>query len=106
MILENELPFTIASNNDAEISDTTKKINITLTAKNGIITITDRINECTYSGTYKRTRTTPQGTDYEIAIAGKAGYAGVSMTTYADGSQTPTLPITIGDYTLQLYAEN
>ncbi len=104
MILENELPVTIASNNDTEISDTTKKIDITLVAKDGVITITDKINDCTYSGTYKRTKTTPEGTDYEITIDGKEGYAGVAMTTYADGSQVPTLPISLGEYTLQLYA--
>ncbi len=105
MILENELPVTIASNNDTEISDTTKKIDITLVAKDGVITITDKINDCTYSGTYKRTKTTPAGTDYEITIEGKEAHAGVAMTTYADGSQVPTLPISLGEYTLQLYAE-
>ncbi len=105
IVLENETAVVVASNNEAEISDTAEKISVTLVAKAGSITVTDNNNSKIYSGTYKRTGTTPLGTDYNIMIDGRTGHATVAMTTYADGTQIPTLPISLGEYTLQLYAK-
>ncbi len=105
IVLEDETVLVLASNNETDISNEAKKIDIELIADNGSITITDHLNNCTYNGTYKRTRNTPAGTDYEITIDGNPGYATAAMTTYADGSRLPTLPISLGKYTLQLYAK-
>ena len=79
---------------DAEIVD------MTLTAKDGEITITDSTNDKTYSGTYEVQQKTPKGTDYEIIIDGVPGYATVSPTEYYDDSEIPTLPINIDGYSL------
>ena len=79
---------------DAEIVD------MTLTAKDGEITITDSTNDKTYNGTYEVMQKTPKGTDYEIIIDGATGYATVSPTEYYDGSEIPTLPINIDGYSL------
>ncbi|MTR85040.1 hypothetical protein GMD50_08180 [Roseburia intestinalis] len=79
---------------DAEIVD------MTLTAKDGEITITDSTNDKTYNGTYEVMQKTPKGTDYEIIIDGATGYAAVSPTEYYDGSEIPTLPINIDGYSL------
>lgn len=79
---------------DAEIVD------MTLTAKDGEITITDSSNDKTYSGTYEVQQKTPKGTDYEIIIDGVTGYATVSPTEYYDDSEIPTLPINIDGYSL------
>ena len=79
---------------DAEIVD------MTLTAKDGEITITDSTNGETYTGTYEVMQKTPKGTDYEIIIDGATGYATVSPTEYYDGSEIPTLPINIDGYSL------
>ena len=79
---------------DAEIVD------MTLTAKDGEITITDSTNDKTYSGTYEVQQKTPKGTDYEIIIDGVTGYATVSPTEYYDDSEIPTLPINIDGYSL------
>ena len=79
---------------DAEIVD------MTLTAKDGEITITDTTNGKTYSGTYEVMQKTPKGTDYEIIIDGVTGYATVSPTEYYDDSEIPTLPINIDGYSL------
>ena len=79
---------------DAEIVD------MTLTAKDGEITITDTTNGKTYTGTYEVMQKTPKGTDYEIIIDGATGYATVSPTEYYDGSEIPTLPINIDGYSL------
>ena len=79
---------------DAEIVD------MTLTAKDGEITITDSTNDKTYSGTYEVQQKTPKGTDYEIIIDGVTGYATVSPTEYYDETEIPTLPINIDGYSL------
>lgn len=79
---------------DAEIVD------MTLTAKDGEITITDTTNGKTYTGTYEVMQKTPKGTDYEIIIDGVNGYATVAPTEYYDGTEIPTLPINIDGYSL------
>ena len=70
-----------------------KIIDMTLTAKDGKITITDHTNNKTYEGNYK------------VTIDGKEGYATVAMTTYADGTEEPTLPINLGTHSIYFYAE-
>ena len=82
-----------------------KIIDMTLTAKDGKITITDHTNNKTYEGTYKVEQKTPAGTDYKVTIDGKEGYATVAMTTYADGTEEPTLPINLGTLSIYFYAE-
>lgn len=80
-------------------------IDMTLVANDGKIIITDVTNDKTYEGTYKVTQKTPEGTDYEITIDGKSGYATVAMTKYADGTKEPTLPISLDGYSMYFYAE-
>ena len=80
-------------------------IEMTLVAKDGKITITDVTNNKTYEGTYTVSGRNPEGTDYHITIDGKSGYAGVAMTKYADGSEEPTLPISLDGYSMYFYAE-
>ena len=82
-----------------------KIIEMTLVAKDGKITITDVTNNKTYEGTYTVSGRNPEGTDYNITIDGKSGYAGVAMTTYANGSEEPTLPISLDGYSMYFYAE-
>jgi len=81
-----------------------KIIEMTLVARNGKITITDVTNNATYEGTYTVSGRNPKGTDYHITIDGKSGYAGVAMTSYADGTEEPTLPIALDDYSMYFYA--
>ena len=82
-----------------------KIIDMILTAKEGKITITDNTNNKTYEGTYTVEQKTPAGTDYKVTIDGKEGYATVAMTTYADGTEEPTLPINLGTHSIYFYAE-
>lgn len=82
-----------------------KIIEIILVAKDGKITITDVTNNNTYEGTYTVSGRNPKGTDYHITIDGKSGYAGVAMTTYADGSEEPTLPISLDGYSMYFYSQ-
>lgn len=82
-----------------------KIVDMTLVADNGKITITDITNDKVYEGTYTVSGRNPKGTDYHITIDGRSGYATVAMTTYADGTQEPTLPITFDGYSMYFYAD-
>lgn len=82
-----------------------KVVDITLAARNGKITITDSTNGRTYEGAYTVERKHPDGTDYKVTVDGKSGHATVGMTTFADGSEQPTLSISVGQYSLYFYAE-
>ena len=88
-----------------EIYPDAKIVDLTLVAKDGKLTITDATNSKTYEGIYKVAKKTPDGTDYEITIDGKNGYATVAMTKYYDGTEEPTLPINLGTHSIYFYAE-
>lgn len=75
-----------------------KVVDMTLKAKNGKLTVTSSAVDTVYNGTYTAMRTTPDGTDYEMIIDGEKVYATVAPTEYYDGSQTPTLVMTIDDF--------
>lgn len=94
-----------AANEERSIHPEAKIIEMTLVAKDGKITITDVTNGKTYEGTYTVSGKNPEGTDYHITIDGKTGYATVAMTTYADGTEEPTLPISLDGYSMYFYAE-
>ena len=79
-------------------------IEMILVANDGRITITDVTNGKTYEGTYAASGKNPGGTDYHITIEGKSGYATVAMTTYADETKEPTMPITLDGYSMYFYA--
>ena len=80
-----------------EVYPNAKIVDLTLVAKDGKLTVTDATNNKTYEGTYKVSKKTPDGTDYEITIDGKSGYATVAMTKHYDGTEEPTLPLNLGD---------
>lgn len=74
------------------------------TAADGTITLADKTNGQTYSGTYKLTETDRQTSTYEITVGEKEGIAVGSMTTYHDDSQRPTFIISLGDYALNFFS--
>ncbi len=83
-----------------ELYPDAKIVDVTLSAKNGILTVNDATNSKKYIGTYKVTHKTPKGTDYEVVIDGISGYATVAPTEYYNGTSQPTLPINLGEYSL------
>lgn len=82
-----------------------KQIELLCKAKDGKLTLTDRTNGNTYTGTYQRSKDSPQGVIYEVTMEGQKGYAAVGITTYQDGSQEPTLIFNLGDYAVNFFAE-
>ena len=84
-------------------------IDLICSASDGEFSITDKTNDKSYNGTYKLTTQNSKSTIYEIATAENAGNAVTAYTKYKDGfaatSKTPTLIITLGDYTLNFQTE-
>ena len=98
--IQNEDELVVAVGEADELYLDTKIVDLKLVAKDGAITLTDATNSKTYTGTYKVQQKTPKGTDYEVTIDGIKGYATVAPTEYYDGSEVPTLPINLGEYSL------
>lgn len=106
IVMKNDSDLVVPAAGEAdEVYPDAKVVDLTLTAKDGKITITDATNNVTYEGTYTVEGKNPKGTDYKVTIDGKEGYATVAMTKYDDGSEEPTLPINLGDYSIYFYAE-
>ena len=99
-VAQNEDELVVAVGEEDDIHPNAKIVDLKLVAKDGSITITDATNNKIYSGTYKVQQKTPKGTDYEVTIDGIKGYATVAPTEYYDGSEVPTLPINLGEYSL------
>lgn len=85
--------------------DTAVEIVLTCSAENGECLLTDETNEATYSGAYELTNTSQESLIYEVTIGETEGMAVVAMTTYHDDSQMPTLIISLGDYSLNFFAD-
>ena len=79
-------------------------VNMYLTAGDGDFVLTDTTNGKTYEGTYKVIEDKQANVIYEINLDEHSGYAGVAMTSFHDGSQVPTLNISIDDYALNFHA--
>lgn len=104
-VMRNDTDLVVPAVGEAdEVYPDAKVVDLTLTAKDGKITITDATNNITYEGTYTVEGKNPKGTDYKITIDGKEGYASVAMTKYDDGSEEPTLPVNLGDYSIYFFA--
>ena len=81
-------------------------VDMTLKAENGVITISNNTNGTTATGTYRVTGVTPEGTEYEIIIDGETANACVAPTKYYDGSEMPTLPISVDGFSLYFIPVN
>lgn len=105
-VMKNDSDLIVPAVGEAdEVYPDAKVVDLTLTAKDGKITITDSTNNTTYEGTYTVEGKNPKGTDYKVVIDGKEGYATAAMTKYDNGSEEPTLPINLGDYSIYFYAD-
>lgn len=84
-------------------------VDLMCSAADGKLTITNKTNDEIYQGTYKLSDNSLESTIYEVSIDDDTGNAVTAYTKYEDGfantSKTPTLIITIGDYTLDFQAK-
>ena len=97
---QNEDELVVAVGKADELYPDAKIVDIVLTAKDEKISIVDNTNDKEYSGDYKLIEKTQKGCNYEITIDGKSGYATISPTEYYDGTEVPTLPINLGEYSI------
>lgn len=70
----------------------------------GILTIEDKTNGKTYSGTYTLADSIYEAKRYDIVIDDKKGSAVVSQTKY-NGRNEATFIITVDSFTVNMYAE-
>lgn len=82
-----------------------KQIELVCEAQGGNLTLTDRTNDRTYTGTYQQSQRDSKSTIYEVSVDGTSGIAVTAMTTYQDGTQDPTLIFNLGDYTVNFFAK-
>lgn len=82
-----------------------KQIELVCEAQGGNLTLTDRTNDRTYTGTYQQSQRDSKSTIYEVSVDGTSGVAVSAMTTYQDGTQDPTLIFNLGDYTVNFFAK-
>ena len=101
--IEDSVAIMDAANKENSAYPEAMIIQMTLKAKNGKLVITDITNNVVYEGTYSVNKRTPKEVHYNISIGDKNGLATVAMTTYADGSKEPTLPINLGGYSMYFY---
>lgn len=80
-----------------------KYITCTLEAGDGGFAIRDKTNDLTFSGTYKLISADRQAIIYIIEINGVIGSAVSGAIYYSDGTQTKTLTVSIGGYTLNFH---
>lgn len=85
--------------------DEAKQIELTCTADNGSLSIADKTNNKSYSGTYRHKETSTESVIYEVEIDGMEGMAVVSMTSYQNGEEEPTFIISLEEYSINFYAE-
>lgn len=81
-------------------------VELKLTAKNGVLTLTDAKENTVYTGTYKLSQKNLREYIYEVTIDYMEGIAVCAMTTYHDGTEEPTFIINLdGEYVLNFKAE-
>ncbi|MCI7159929.1 MAG: hypothetical protein MR999_11085 [Flintibacter sp.] len=82
-----------------------KQIELVCEAEGGNLTLTERTNDRTYTGTYQQSQRDSKSTIYEVSVDGTSGVAVAAMTTYQDGTQDSTLIFNLGDYTVNFFAK-
>jgi hypothetical protein len=77
------------------------RIECTMTAKNGEITIEDKTNGKTYTGTYSdEEEFSPDATVCRVVINSKKGHALTQRLSDADGNDLYAMSLSVGDYEL------
>ena len=90
----------IAVGEQDELYPNATVVDIMLTAKDGVITLTDATNNKTYTGAYKMTEETSKSATYEIVIDDIEGIATITITEHLGNRLIPTLPMNLGEYTV------
>lgn len=82
-----------------------KEMNLDCVVSDGKYTIVDHTNDAEYSGTYEILEEDKESVIYTLTSEEGTGMAVTSITKADDGSRTPTLIISMGDYDLNFQSE-
>ena len=89
-----------ASAPNAEVLDAT------LVASGGTLTLTDKTNGKTYTGTYgDRAEPSPSSADHKATLGAASGRILISEVPLAEGGTVPSLTLTLDDYMLSFIAK-
>lgn len=88
------------SDDNTDLFPDASEIDMFCTTDSKELTLTNQTDDQTYSGTYTKDSSEPDSVIYSIQIGEDSGMAVCAWTTYQDGSKTPTLILSIGNYTL------
>ena len=80
-----------------------KAVDVTVTAKDGKITVKDATNNKTHEGTYRPLEETKTGTEYVFTFGEQMGYGLVELTEASKDTTTLSFAISIGEYSLYLF---
>lgn len=78
--------------------NTSQKIdfeNVSLTARNGKITVNDKATGAVYSGAYMVTGSNSEGSEYSLSVGSSSGNAILSLVDYEGERAVPTLTISL-----------
>ena len=78
-------------------------IDMIMTAKDGVLTITDITNDKKYTGKYTKKESKAESTLYSVTMNGKEWNAVLSFTKYYEGGDKATLIISNSDYSIQFF---
>ena len=82
-----------------------EQVELVCTAEDGALTLADRTNDQTYTGTYQLSEKDPEGVVYEITVNGYEGLGITAMTEYLGDSEDPTLVMNLEGYTMYFLAD-
>ena len=85
--------------------DAQYEIDMECTANKNRITINDKTNSNTYTGTWSVQEMYIREIYYNVNINGRDGMAVTAMTTYFNGKEIPTLIINLEEYAITFYGE-
>lgn len=102
---EAEGQIVACSSDDSEVFENAIEVNFECTAEEGELSLIDKMEDKTYTGSYSLLSSNRESSIYKITLDGTEGTAVSSSTTYNDGNQIPTLIVSLGDYTLNFLAE-
>lgn len=78
---------------------------MTCTAKDGVLSILDKTNNKNYNGSYQITDSSSKTVIYKIVLEDKSGTAVVSVTNGQVGTVIPTMILSVGDYALNFHSK-
>lgn len=89
-----------------DIHGEAEPVRMTCQAKNGSLTITDSTHGISYTGQYSLQQENAREAVYTVSFEGAEGHGVTAMTTYHDGSQSPSFILSVDSYAINFEAQS